>query len=138
MADATWTPTLLQEFEKRRGYKLEEHLPELIAYEPKVLSDYRETLGDLLLENFTNQWTAWAHSHGATVRNQGHGSPGNLIDFYAAVDCGYISQNIYLFCSSAKLATVACGAIEREHLEKLIGIKNGKALIAHPVGFPED
>lgn len=57
-------------------------------------------------------------------------------DFYAAVDCGYISQNIYLFCSSAKLATVACGAIEREHLEKLIGIKNGKALIAHPVGFP--
>jgi hypothetical protein len=86
VADATWTPTLLQEFEKRRGYKLEEHLPELIAYEPKVLSDYRETLGDLLLENFTNQWTAWAHKHGAITRNQAHGSPANLIDCYAAVD----------------------------------------------------
>ena len=83
---ATWTPTLLQEFEKRRGYKLEEHLPELIAYAPKVLSDYRETLGDLLLENFTQQWTAWAHSHGAITRNQAHGSPANLIDCYAAVD----------------------------------------------------
>ena len=83
---ATWTPTLLEEFEKRRGYKLEEHLPELIAYEPKVLSDYRETLGDLLLENFTQQWTAWAHSHGAITRNQAHGSPANLIDCYAAVD----------------------------------------------------
>ena len=83
---ATWTPTLLQEFKKRRGYKLEDHLPELIAYEPKVLSDYRETLGDLLLENFTNQWTAWAHSHGAITRNQAHGSPANLIDCYAAVD----------------------------------------------------
>ena len=83
---ATWTPTLLKEFEKRRGYKLEDHLPELIAYEPKVLSDYRETLGDLLLENFTNQWTAWAHSHGAITRNQAHGSPANLIDCYAAVD----------------------------------------------------
>ena len=83
---ATWTPTLLKEFEKRRGYKLEEHFPELIAYEPKVLSDYRETLGDLLLENFTHQWTAWAHSHGAITRNQAHGSPANLIDCYAAVD----------------------------------------------------
>ena len=83
---ATWTPTLFLEFEKRRGYKLEEHLPELIDYESKVLSDYRETLGDLLLENFTEQWTAWAHKHGAITRNQAHGSPANLIDCYAAVD----------------------------------------------------
>ena len=86
VADATWTPTLFSEFEKRRGYKLEDHLPELIAYEPKVLSDYRETLSDLLLDNFTEQWTAWAHSHGAITRNQAHGSPANLIDCYAAVD----------------------------------------------------
>ena len=82
----TWTPTLLDEFEKRRGYKLENHFPELLAYESKVLSDYRETLGDLLLENFTRQWTAWAHKHGAITRNQAHGSPANLIDCYAAVD----------------------------------------------------
>ena len=82
----TWTPTLLDEFEKRRGYKLENHFPELLAYESEVLSDYRETLGDLLLENFTRQWTAWAHKHGAITRNQAHGSPANLIDCYAAVD----------------------------------------------------
>ena len=86
VAEATWTPTLFQEFEKRRGYKLEEHLPELIAADVKTVSDYRETLGDLLLENFTQQWTAWAHSHGAITRNQAHGSPANLIDCYAAVD----------------------------------------------------
>ena len=86
VADATWTPTLFEEFEKRRGYKLEDHLPELLANDPQVLSDYRETLGDLLLENFTEQWTAWAHKHGAITRNQAHGSPANLIDCYAAVD----------------------------------------------------
>ncbi len=40
----------------------------------------------MLLENFTDQWAAWAHSHGMTVRNQAHGSPANLIDVYAAVD----------------------------------------------------
>ena len=83
---ATWTPKLFEEFEKRRGYKLEECLPELLANNPQVLSDYRETLGDLLLENFTEQWTAWAHRHGAITRNQAHGSPANLIDCYAAVD----------------------------------------------------
>lgn len=87
---ANWTPRMFEEFEKRRGYKLEEHLPELLGdvedKDNKVLSDYRETLSDLLLENFTEQWTAWAHSHGVKTRNQAHGSPANLIDVYSAVD----------------------------------------------------
>jgi len=86
VSEATWTPTLFDEFARRRGYRLEEHLPQLIGADPKTVSDYRETLGDLLLENFTEQWTAWAHSHGAITRNQAHGSPANLIDCYAAVD----------------------------------------------------
>lgn len=86
---ADWTPSLLKEFECRRGYKLENHLPELfgdIDDGNKVLSDYRETLSDLLLKNFTEQWTAWAHRHGVITRNQAHGSPANLIDTYSAVD----------------------------------------------------
>ena len=86
VSEATWTPTLFEKFEKRRGYKLEDCLPELRAGNDRVVSDYRETLGDLLLENFTEQWTAWAHQHGAITRNQAHGSPANLIDCYAAVD----------------------------------------------------
>lgn len=88
---ADWTPDLLDQFEKRRGYKLEDYLPEFLSEErtdigSRIISDYRETLGELLLENFTRQWTSWAHSHGSTTRNQAHGSPGNLIDLYAAVD----------------------------------------------------
>ena len=83
---ADWTPTLLDEFKKRRGYALENKLDKLVDNDPQTLSDYRETLGDMLLENFSEQWTAWAHSHGALTRNQAHGSPANLIDVYAAVD----------------------------------------------------
>ena len=86
---ANWTPTLFDEFLKRRGYDLRDHLPELLGYKDdgnQVLSDYRETLSDLLLENFTQQWVAWAHKHGVKVRNQAHGSPANLLDLYAAVD----------------------------------------------------
>ena len=52
----------------------------------RIVSDYRETVSDLLLENFTVQWTDWAHSMGSLTRNQAHGSPANLIDTYAAVD----------------------------------------------------
>jgi hypothetical protein len=87
---ADWTPGIFDDFYKRRGYKLEEHLPELllnIGENPtQVLIDYRETLSDMLLDNFTRQWTAWAHSHNVKTRNQAHGSPANLIDHYAAVD----------------------------------------------------
>ena len=86
---ANWTPTLFDEFQKRRGYDLRQHLPELLGVVDdgnQVLCDYRETLSDLLLENFTQQWVAWAHQHGVKVRNQAHGSPANLLDLYAAVD----------------------------------------------------
>lgn len=88
---ADWTPDLFEEFEKRRGYKLEEFLPEFLAEvrtdtTARLISDYRETLGELLLENFTKQWTSWAHGMGSTTRNQAHGSPANLIDVYSAVD----------------------------------------------------
>jgi hypothetical protein len=86
---ANWTPTLFDEFQKRRGYDLRTKLPELLGVVDdgnQVLCDYRETLSDLLLENFTQQWVAWAHKHGVKVRNQAHGSPANLLDLYAAVD----------------------------------------------------
>ena len=86
---ANWTPTLFDEFQKRRGYDLRTKLPELLGVVDdgnQVLCDYRETLSDLLLENFTQQWVTWAHKHGVKVRNQAHGSPANLLDLYAAVD----------------------------------------------------
>lgn len=88
---ADWTENLFDEFAIRRGYKLEEHLPEFLSEKrtdtvARIISDYRETMAELLLENFTRQWTEWAHSHGSKTRNQAHGSPGNLIDLYATVD----------------------------------------------------
>ena len=86
---ANWTPTLFDEFQKRRGYDLRQHLPELLGDIDdgnQVLADYRETLSDLLYENFTLQWVDWAHRHGVKVRNQAHGSPANLLDLYGAVD----------------------------------------------------
>ena len=88
---ADWTPGFLTGFAERKGYKLEDYFPELLDTDRteitrRIVSDYRETLSEMLLENFTQQWTTWAHKQGSITRNQAHGSPGNLIDLYAAVD----------------------------------------------------
>lgn len=90
---ADWTPNLINEFKVRRGYDLNAHLAPFVKADSlrtdadkRILSDYRETLAELLYENFTTQWTDWAHKHGSLTRNQAHGSPANLLDLYAAVD----------------------------------------------------
>jgi len=88
---ADWSPSLLTEFAKRRGYRLQDMIPafqgegdkDIIA---RLRSDYRETVSDMLLNNFTRTWTAWAHKHNSMTRNQAHGSPGNLLDLYGTVD----------------------------------------------------
>ncbi|SHM57366.1 Glycosyl hydrolases family 2, sugar binding domain [Cyclobacterium lianum] len=86
-----FTADFFEVFEQKRGYDLRDHLPELFAEEPddtsaRLKSDYRETIHEMLLANFTMPWTEWANSHGKKTKNQAHGSPGNLLDLYAAVD----------------------------------------------------
>jgi hypothetical protein len=88
---ADWTPRLFDEFQKRRGYDLRHHLPALFGGDDdergaRVLADYRETIGDLLLDTFTAEWNGWAHRRNSLTRNQAHGSPGSLLDLYAASD----------------------------------------------------
>lgn len=39
-----------------------------------------------MLQYFTTKFTDWAHLKKASNTNQAHGSPGNLLDLYAAVD----------------------------------------------------
>lgn len=87
-----WTPHFFDEFKKRRDYNLQSYLPELTEKNPstdlarRVQCDYRETISDILLANFTQRWTKWANQNGSVTRNQAHGSPGNWLDLYAAVD----------------------------------------------------
>jgi hypothetical protein len=89
--EANWTPQLFAEFQRRRGYDLRQHLPALFnkASEDenqRVLTDYRQTISELLLENYTQTWGTWAKTHGALIRNQAHGSPANILDLYAVTD----------------------------------------------------
>lgn len=85
---ASWTEKLPQIFQERYGYDIVEYLTKGRDREDyfRAICDYRECLGNVLMENFTVPWTEWAHSHGSRVRNQAHGSPANILDLYAAVD----------------------------------------------------
>lgn len=56
--------------------------------------------------------------------------------FYAALDTGYISQNVYLFCAAEGLATVARGQLDRVALARKLGLAPGQEVIlAQSVGF---
>ncbi len=89
--EANFTPLLFDEFMKRRGYDLREYLPALLGrdtpeYSQRVLCDYRETVSDLILENYTKRWHDWAAGSGKIIRNQAHGAPANILDLYASAD----------------------------------------------------
>ncbi len=147
--EGNWTPALLTEFQKRRGYDLRTYLPVLFGqarpgqeridnadeqgktgaaspgldgqdadastgFRPadstgvRVLSDYCETISDLLLDNYTRTWHDWAGRRGKQIRNQAHGSPANILDLYAATDIPEIEGTDLLrikFASSAANVT---------------------------------
>ncbi|MCD4727839.1 MAG: hypothetical protein K8R46_09265, partial [Pirellulales bacterium] len=86
-----WVDNMFQQFETRRGYRLQEHLPAFFGKGPaavvsRVRCDYRRTIDDILLEEYIVPWVKWSHDKGCLTRNQAHGSPGNILDLYAAVD----------------------------------------------------
>lgn len=86
-----FTPNFFEEFKALRGYDLKKQLPLLLnetdnEASNRIRSDYRQTIGDLLLNKFDKSWTKWAHSKNFKTKLQAHGSPGNLIDLYASAD----------------------------------------------------
>ncbi|WP_114790625.1 glycosyl hydrolase [Niabella yanshanensis] len=88
---ANWTPEFFNEFSKRRGYDLKQYINALFSdakddRTARIKSDYRETMADLMRENFSTVYTKWTHQRKALSINQAHGSPGNLLDLYGAFD----------------------------------------------------
>jgi SagB-type dehydrogenase family enzyme len=58
--------------------------------------------------------------------------------FYAATDTGFISQNVYLFCASERLATVVHDGIKRTALSKAMRLRpDQKIILGQCVGHPE-
>lgn len=65
------------------------------------------------------------------------GMTGEQKDFYGATDTGFISENVYLFCASAGLATVVRGWFNKLTLTKTMKLRPSQTIIlAQTVGYP--
>jgi hypothetical protein len=147
-----WSPDFFAEFEKRRGYKLQDELPALFPdsritnhasrfadpdHNARVKCDYRQTVSEIMSEESIPKWVQWSHDHGFITRNEAHGSPGNWLDIYAAADIPetemfHTDRNklVSKFASSAAhvaghpLAAAETGTWLEEHFtEKLSDVK---------------
>ncbi|HEX7533656.1 MAG TPA: SagB/ThcOx family dehydrogenase [Syntrophales bacterium] len=59
-------------------------------------------------------------------------------ELYAAADTGFISENVYLYCASAGLATVVRAYIDKPALAKAMKLRaDQKIILAQSVGYPK-
>jgi hypothetical protein len=76
---ADWTPDLPAEFQRRRGYDLIPHLPELFAGgtpdAEAIRHDWGRTLSDLIRDNYLAPITQYAEAHRTLFRSQTYGEP---------------------------------------------------------------
>jgi len=57
---------------------------------------------------------------------------------YSAAGTGFISQNVYLFCASAGLATVVRASIDRSALAKIMKLRpEQRIILAQSIGYPK-
>jgi hypothetical protein len=74
-----WTPDLLAEFQRRRGYDLTPHLPAVIGDDgpetAAIRHDWGRTLTELANERYLEPIHAWAQQHHTLFRSQTYGFP---------------------------------------------------------------
>lgn len=57
---------------------------------------------------------------------------------YTAADCGFIAQNVYLYCASEGLAAVVRGSIDKQKLSNALRLNsNQKIILSQTVGYPK-
>ena len=86
-----WSPDFFSQFERMRGYKLQNFLPALFDNAPadevaRIKSDYRQTISEIMTDKTNPIWITWAHRHGFLATYQAHGAPANWLDLYAEAD----------------------------------------------------
>ena len=64
--------------------------------------------------------------------------PEKIKEFYSAADTGFISQNVYLFCTSEGLGTVVRGLVNRNALGEAMKLRpDQRVILSQSVGYPK-
>lgn len=105
-ASLFWSDDFPAEFRRRRGYDLLPYLPilkvqsfdepfgkyvdlpafDMMGIGDQVRHDYRQTVSDLMIERFYDQFNKWAHDHNLLARTQAHGAPADVLRIYGEAD----------------------------------------------------
>lgn len=73
----------------------------------------------------------------ADLSKAGRASGENQI-MWTAADCGFIAQNVYLYCASEGLACVVRGSIDKPALAKVMNLRpDQKIILSQTVGYPK-
>jgi len=91
---ANWTPLFREEFKKRRGYDPLRFLPILtdrvldnVDVSERFLWDFRQTISDLIVENYAGHMQTLARQHGLRLSIEGYdGSPCDDMTYAARAD----------------------------------------------------
>jgi len=92
-----------------------------------VFAKQQTTFNAPVLLAFVSDWNKMARYEGNDAAK----------DKYSKTDAGNISQNVYLFCASEGLSTVAIGNFDAELFSKTLKLgSNYRPIINQVVGFP--
>jgi alpha-L-rhamnosidase/Glycosyl hydrolase 2 galactose-binding domain-like len=105
-ASLFWSDDFPSQFLHRRGYDVTPYLPvlkvqsegepfgehfdrpifEMAGIGDQVRHDYHQTVSELMIERFYEQFNRWAHDHKLLSRTQAHGSPTDVLRVYGEAD----------------------------------------------------
>jgi SagB-type dehydrogenase family enzyme len=112
----------------------------LFLYEAGPHSLKRVLKGDLRAKTGTQDFVGSAPIDLVYVANLDKVDAQSMDDrnLYVGADCGFIAQNVYLYCASEGLSTVVRGSVEREKLAKAMKLRSSqRILLAQTVGYPQ-
>ena len=110
-----------------------EYNPRANRLDPVIAGDFRAATG-------TQPFPATAPLNLVYVADYSlMGSAGDNREIYAGMDTGFISQNVYLYCTSAGLSTVVRAMVDREALEKELNLSETRHVtLCQTVGYPSE
>jgi hypothetical protein len=117
VAGENWTPNLLAEFQKRRGYDLTPLLPALFGdFGPKTLDirhDWGQTVTEVFNDYFITAFKKLANDNNSRFTIQAYGTPPTDLSSYAACDIAEGEQYTWKSFSDTRWAASASHLLGR-------------------------